>query len=223
MFNFKKAILFLVTLFLFSSCGAKKLKNNSVFSDTKLKLDFIFIEAEQTTSNLQKWQIVKKGDKNYVKGASEEIYLEFMGNKPITGKPNSPLEYSFIAPKDGDFKLMLMSSKRLEGVKSDWCNDAFVKLAGNFESANTFTKEVLEKDTKILQDGNDETPELGWYWASTAEKERHVYNDFIYKLKKGEKYTLILSGRSMRFSIDYLVLYDKNKFTLEEAKEVFKK
>ena len=210
----KKYFIYLIVSVFVSSCGIQK---------SIPKTDFIFIEAEQTTSNLQKWRVVKKGDKNYVKGASNNTYLEFMGNKPITGKPNSPLKYQFIAPKTGSFKLMLMSSKRLEGVKSDWCNDAFIKLSGDFQSANSFTKEVLEKDIKILQDGNDETPELQWHWASTAEKDRHVYNDFVYQLKKGEKYTLILSGRSKRFSIDYIVLYDTSKFDDQQAKQIFKK
>ncbi|WP_298878595.1 hypothetical protein [uncultured Polaribacter sp.] len=208
-----------------SSCGIQKSNNSNKtpFLKSISKSDYIFIEAEQTNSDLQKWRIVKKGDKNYVKGASGKTYLEFMGNKPITGKPNSPLQYEFIAPKTGNFKLMLMSSKRLEGVKSDWCNDAFVKLSGNFESANSFTKKDLEENIKILQDGNDETSELEWHWASTAEKDRHVYNEFIYKLKKGEKYTLTLSGRSMRFSVDYLVFYDTSKFSNESALELFKK
>lgn len=139
-----------------------------------------------------------------MEGASN-TYLEFMGNEPITGKPNSPLQYQFTAPKNGKFQLMLMSSKRLEGVKSDWCNDAFVRLSGDFESASKLSKEALEKDIKILQDGNDDAAELEWHWASTAEKDRHIYNDFIYQLKQGERYTLTLSGRSKRFSIDYII------------------
>lgn len=207
-------LLFLLTVF---SCKSYKFPNNEVNVD-----DYIFLEAESTASDLQKWIVVKKGDKNYVKGTSGEIYLEFMGNKPITGKPNSPLEYQFTAPKTGNFRLMLMSSKRLEGVKSDWCNDAFVRLSGDFESASKLTKEALEKDIKILQDGNDETAELEWHWASTAEKDRHVYNDFIYQLKKGEKYTLTLSGRSKRFSIDYIILYDVDKIDSKKAKQLFK-
>ena len=210
----KKYFLYFITTVMLSSCGIQK---------SIPKTDFIFIEAEKTTSNLQKWIVVKKGDENYVKGASGETYLEFMGNKAITGKPNSPLKYQFTAKKSGNFKLMLMSSKRLEGVKSDWCNDAFVKLLGNFQSGNTFSKNDLEKDIKILQDGNDETAELEWHWASTAEKDRHVYNDFVYQLKKGETYILTLSGRSKRFSIDYIVLYDTNKFNNNKAKEIFKK
>ena len=145
-----------------------------------------------------------------------------MGNKAITGKPNSPLAYKFTSPKTGNFKLMLMTSKRLEGVKSDWCNDAFVRLSGDYESANTLTTEDLQKDIKILQDGNDEVPELEWHWASTAEKDRHVYNEFIYKLKEGETYTLTLSGRSKRFSVDYIILYDTDTFETNEAKKQFK-
>jgi hypothetical protein len=182
----------------------------------------IIIEAESSQSSLNKWQIVKKGDINYVKGSSKETYLEFMGNKPITGKANSPLAYKFTSPKTGNFKLMLMTSKRLEGVKSDWCNDAFVRLSGDYESANTLTTEDLQKDIKILQDGNDEVPELEWHWASTAEKDRHVYNEFIYKLKEGETYTLTLSGRSKRFSVDYIILYDTDTFETNEAKKQFK-
>jgi len=145
-----------------------------------------------------------------------------MGNKPITGKPNSPLAYTFTAPKDGNFQLMLMSSKRLEGVKSDWCNDAFVRLSGDFESASQLKTEDLKKDIKILQDGNDETLELQWHWASTAEKDRHVYNQFVYQLKKGEKYTLTLSGRSQRFSIDYIVFFNIDEIDLAKAKQLLK-
>ena len=211
---------FLITvcfLYLITSCKTHKFSKKELASNS-----YIFIEAEQTQSNLQKWQIVEKGNKDYVTGASGETYLEFMGNKPITGKANSPLEYQFIAPKTGVFQLMLMTSKRLEGVKSDWCNDAFVKLSGDFESANTLRTEDLKKDIKILQDGNDETPELEWHWASTAEKKRHLYNTFQYKLKKGEAYTITLSGRSMRFSVDYIVLYDTNTFETNKAKQFFK-
>jgi hypothetical protein len=220
---YRKYFIYLVISVLVYSCSVQKTKNNSFFLDKVSNSDVIFMEAEETTSNLQKWTTVKKGDKNYVSGSSGETYLEFMGNKAITGKPNSPLEYTFTAPKSGSFKLMLMSNKRLEGVKSDWCNDAFVRLSGEFQSANTFTKEALEKDIKILQDGNDETEELEWHWASTAEKDRHVYNDFVYQLKKGETYTLSLSGRSKRFSIDYIVLYNTAKFSLKKAKQIFKK
>lgn len=213
----KLITIFLLTIFTFLGCKTNQFLRNNI--NTK---DYVFIEAEKTASDLQKWQLVKKGDQNYIERASGDAYLEFMGNKPITGKPNSPLIYQFTAPKTGDFQLMLMSSKRLEGVKSDWCNDAFVRLSGNYESGSKLSKQVLQKNIKILQDGNDETPELQWHWASTAEKDRHVYNKFIYKLIKGEKYTITLSGRSKRFSVDYIILYNTAKFNNQEAKELFK-
>lgn len=215
----------IVLLFIiFSSCKTIENKFNT-HSIAPLKLedsDYIFLEAESSSSDFQKWKIIKKGDENYVEGASNKTYLEFLGNEPITGKPNSPLKYHFTAPKDGNFKLMIMSSKRLYGVASDWCNDAFVKLSGNFESACNLKLEDLQKDVKILQDGNDKTPELAWYWASTAEKDRHVYNNFIYQLKKQEPYVLTISGRSMRFSIDYIILFDADKIDSKKAEELFK-
>ena len=207
-------ILFVVILTLFIACKSTQIQQSSE--------NHIFIEAENTISDLNNWKIVKEGDENYVSGASGEQYLEFMGNKPITGKANSPLTYEFTAPKSGNFQLMLMTSKRLEGVKSDWCNDAFVRLSGDFDSANTLSKEALNQNIKILQDGNDEVPELEWHWASTAEKDRHVYNTFEYQLKKGQKYILTVSGRSMRFSVDYIVLFNMNAFETNKAKQFFK-
>lgn len=221
MITYKKFVL-LILVVLFSNCVAKQLKNYASISKKVSKDSYVFLEAENTTSNLNKWQLVKKGDANYLDTASGQAYLEFMGNKPITGKPNSPLEYEFIAPESGNFQLMLMSSKRLEGVKSDWCNDAFVRLSGNFESASQLKTEDLKKDIKILQDGNDETPELQWHWASTAEKDRHVYNQFVYQLKKGEKYIVTLSGRSQRFSVDYIVFFNIDAIDLGKAKQLLK-
>ena len=215
--NYILRIILLSLFFAYFGCKTHQSHLNKIATK-----DFVFIEVENTQSNLNKWQIVKKGNLNYVKGASKETYLEFMGNKAITGKPNSPLEYKFTSPKTGNFKLMLMTSKRLEGVKSDWCNDAFVRLSGDYESASKLNTEDLQNDIKILQDGNDEVPELEWHWASTAEKDRHVYNEFIYKLKEGETYTLTLSGRSKRFSVDYIVLYDTDAFETKEAKKQFK-
>jgi hypothetical protein len=220
----KNYIQFLVIFVLFAACKTVRYKSNTNKSiPTQLNnIAHILIEAENTNSDLQQWILIQKADKNYVNGASNNTYLEFMGNEPITGKPNSPLEYIFTAPKTTNFQLMLMTSKRLEGVQSDWCNDAFVKLSGDFESASNLKKEDLEKDIKILQDGNDQTPELEWHWASTAEKNRHVYEKFSYQLIKGNTYTLTISGRSQRFSIDYIVLFESNAITIDKAKEIFK-
>lgn len=198
------------------------IENNNPTPEIKLTAnDYIFIEAENTQSKLQDWNLVKFGDENYVSNASGFSYIEFNGNKPDSGKPNSPLEYTFTAPKEGKFRLIMMTSKRLEGDRGDWSNDAFVKMAGNFNSATNLSKTTLENYIKYFQEGSTKTPELEWHWAQRAEKGRHVFHNLIYQLKKGETYTLTLAGRSKRFSIDYLVFYNSDKLSLIDAKEFF--
>jgi len=183
--------------------------------------DYIFLEAESTTSNLKEWNRIKKGDEYYVDNSSGETFIEFTGNTPNTGDPSSPLEYTFIAPKDGNFRLIMMSSKRLEGVQGDWCNDTYVKLTGNYSSATNLPKNELENYIKFFQEGSTKTPQLEWHWGHRAEKGKHQFFELIYTLKKGEKYTLTLAGRSQRFSVDYFVLYDTEKFSLLSAKDFF--
>ncbi|WP_238929367.1 hypothetical protein [Flavobacterium pokkalii] len=185
--------------------------------------DYIFLEAESTSSSLGNWNLIRKGNKNYVKSASGFAFLEFNGNKPQIGNPDSPLQYEFVCPKDGNYRMVLMTSKRLEGVPSDWCNDIFVKMEGDFESGTNLTKSDLTNYIKVLQEGNEATAELEWHWAVQAEKEKHKYYDVIYNFKKGQKYKLTLAGRSQRFSIDYILLYNSDKFGLYDAKDFFSK
>lgn len=187
------------------------------------KDDVIVIEAESTESSLGQWEKRKSGNQYYVENASGEQHLEFMGNEPDTGDPNSPLTYTFSAPKNGNYRLLIMSSKRLEGARGDWCNDAFVKMDGDFTSATTLSKEELNNYIKYFQEGSKKTPERSWHWGKRAEKGRHEFHDIVYKLKKGEEYILTVAGRSQRFSIDYLVLYDDEKWTVDEAQKLFKK
>lgn len=185
--------------------------------------DYIIFEAENTTSDLGEWKQIKMGDKNYVENASGWTFLEFQGNNPDKGEPNSPLEYKFKAPKGGNFRLLMMASKRLEGDRGDWCNDVYVKMEGNYTSATNLTKEALGEYIKYFQEGSTKTPELSWNWGIRAEKGTHIFYNLIYNLKKDETYTLTLAGRSQRFSIDYILLYDSDKFSLRKAQELFKK
>ncbi|MGB6150598.1 MAG: hypothetical protein WBG48_01290 [Pricia sp.] len=183
--------------------------------------DYIIMEAESTKSELGEWTAIRLNEPNYIAGASGWTQLEFQGNNPDQGKPNSPLKYTFTAPKDGNFRLLLMSSKRLEGVRGDMCNDAWVKIEGDFSSACKLTKEQLGEYIKYFQEGSTKTPELEWHWGIRAEKGRHIFYELIYGLRKGKQYTLTLAGRSQRFSLDYMVLYDADKLSLEKAKELF--
>ena len=183
--------------------------------------DYVIIEAESTVSDLGEWKSIQLGDPNYIHGASGWTQLEFQGNDPDQGEPNSPLQYSFTAPKDGNFRLLIMASKRLEGARGDWCNDAYIKMEGDFTSACKLTKDELGEYIKYFQEGSTKTPEMEWHWGIRAEKGRHVFYELIYGFQKGKEYTLTLAGRSQRFSVDYLVLYDADKISLEKAKELF--
>jgi hypothetical protein len=189
-------------------------QTNSIFAQNS----FLKIEAESTKSSLGEWKIIKKGDKNYIENASIETYLEFQGNAPDTGNPNSPLVYEFVVPETGNYRLLMMCSKRLEGEKGDRCNDAFVKIEGDYESATTLPKSELTDYIKYFQEGSVKTPELAWHWGIRAEKGRHEFHNMIYSFKKGEKYKLTVAGRSQRFSFDYVVFYNNDKMTMNEAK-----
>ncbi len=202
----------------------KEIENNNP-TPKVLKIspeDYVFIEAESTTSDLNKWKRIKLGFDNYIPNASGYQFIEFLGNDPEKGEPNSPITYSFKAPKDGKFRLLMLTSKRLEGARGDQCNDAFVKLSGDFISANKLPIQELTEYIKYFQEGSTKTPELSWNWAIRAEKGTHEFHNLIYELKKGQEYVLTLAGRSQRFSVDYLLLYDADKFQLSEIQNIFK-
>ena len=205
--------------------GAKQTAINDVTPIKKdiSQADFIRMEAESTPSPLGKWYIIKQGEANYVAGASGKAHIEFLGNNPDTGEPNSPLTYTFTAPKEGNFRLLMMSSKRLEGVRGDLCNDAYVKMDGDFQSATNLDKAVLSNYLKYFQEGSVKTPENAWHWGIRAEQGKHQFFNLIYALKKGQTYTLTVVGRSQRFNIDYIVFYDNDKMTLKEAQAFFTK
>jgi hypothetical protein len=214
--------LFLSISIIFFSC--KSIENNTEIEPTKdsnkftwINNDFLKIESESTKSILGEWKIIKKGDKNFIENASNDAFLEFQGNAPDTGNPNSPLVYEFIASQDGNYRLLMMCSKRLEGEPGDRCNDAWVKLEGDYETATTLPKSDLLSYLKYFQEGSTKTPELSWNWGIRAEKGTHTFFNLIYKFKKGEKYKLTVAGRSQRFSFDYFVFYNNDKMTLAEA------
>ncbi|WP_298767181.1 hypothetical protein [uncultured Polaribacter sp.] len=198
------------------------IEDNNPTPEIKLTAnDYIFIEAENTHSKLQDWNLIKYGDSNYVAKASGFSYLEFNGNQIDSGKPNSPLEYTFTAPKEGNFRLLLMSNKPLEEDSADCCNDAYVKMAGNFNSATNLSKNDLENYIKFSLEISEKTSERRWYWVQSARKGKNISYNLIYQFKKGETYTLSLVGKSKYFSVDYLVFYNSDKLSLRDAKEFF--
>ncbi|WP_299012507.1 hypothetical protein [uncultured Polaribacter sp.] len=200
----------------------KPIENNRPTPEIKVTAkDYIFIEAESTKSKLQKWNRIQFGDANYKANASGFSYLEFTGNQPDSPKPNSPLKYKFTAPKDGNFRLLLKSSKRLKGDKADCCNTISIKMAGNFKSATSLSKNELKNYTKFFLEENEKTLKKEWHWAQKAENGAHIVHDLIYQFEKGQNYTLTLAGKSKHFNVDYLLFYNSDKLSLRDAKEFF--
>jgi len=158
------------------------------------KNGLLVMEAESTRSSKGKWK--KRTSIDEFTGKS---HLEFTGNSPMNGPATSPMKYYFTVDMDGDYKLMIRAFKRLDGARHDLCNDCYVRLKGKFESGSKASLKMLKSDTK-LYGGHHEK----WGWTAKLDREHKKYEP-IYKLKAGEKYTLIISGRSQRFNMDRIV------------------
>ncbi|MDF1850668.1 MAG: hypothetical protein P1U85_07545 [Verrucomicrobiales bacterium] len=155
----------------------------------------VAIEAESTNSRLGQWE--KKSDVADFQGS---CHLEFTGNKPEMGPPKSPLKYHFQIQKSGKYQLTLRARKRLISKREDICNDCYVALKGDFQSATTAPMSVLKSDTKMFGGKPD-----GWGWTTLLDV-NHKKHPAIYQLKAGEVYELTISGRSKNFNFDRILL-----------------
>lgn len=173
----------------------------------------IRIEAESTSSPLGNWIRIAPGDSNYIADAGGEMHLEFTSNTINGGDPDSPLEYPFQAPYDGTYRLLIHCHKRLEGYPGDKCNDGWVYLKGDFESGNDVPVKDLKSEEKFFGG-----TAVGWGWAEKLDWQGHIKRPALYNLKQDEDYTLVISGRSIRWNIDYIVFYDTLKFELDSVK-----
>lgn len=158
----------------------------------------LIIEVESSSSKGQ-WK-----EKTTIQGYTGECHLEFTGNQPASGPATSPMKYQFTVDKDGVYRLLIRAHKRLVGddgskEPGDRCNDCYVRLDGDFDTGGTAPLEFLESDTK-LYGGSAE----GWGWTAQLDRNHKKYPP-LYKLKAGEKYTLIISGRSQRFNMDRII------------------
>ena len=158
------------------------------------KNGLVIIEAESTKSSKGKWK-----KKTSVKGFTGEYHLEFTGNKPANGPATSPLKYYFTVDKDGEYELLIRAFKRLDGEPKDRCNDCYVKLKGDFDTAGKAPLKILKSDTKLYGGSHKE-----WGWTNRLDVNHKKYPP-LYKLKTGEKYLLTISGRSQRFNMDRIV------------------
>lgn len=186
---------------------------NAQVSNKHVGPDYILFEAEATTSPLGQWKKISEGETNYVSGASGKAQIEFTGNSPGSGPANSPIQYTFTCPKSGTYRLVLKARKRLEGQEPDKCNDCYIKMAGNFQSANAYPVSLLKTNEKFYGGA-----ENNWGWAEKMDVHDYAHQFADYIMTAGEEYTLTLSGRSQRFNIDYILLYSKESYTDSYAK-----
>ncbi|KLU06907.1 Choline-sulfatase [Rhodopirellula islandica] len=164
----------------------------------------VIIEMESTQSPLGNWK--KRTTLDPFTGSS---YLEFMGNNPGVGAPDSPLNYDFQINTPGDYWISIRSHKRLtadDGVtaRSDMCNDCYVRVEGDYVSADpTLPLEWLQKDTKFWGNAAD----LNWKnWSSKVVGDHDMIKTVRYRFQAGKQYRLVVSGRAQRFSLDRIII-----------------
>lgn len=183
---------------------------------------YVVIEMESTTSPLGKWKKIQKGDSTFIEAASGGVHLEFTGNNPASGPPNSPLEYTFKINTAGPYHLMIRGSKRLAGAEGDKCNDCFVRVEGDYSSPFTGAPDKepdykgLSTNQKIF--GGLEHPKLGW--STTLDYLGHIKKKPLYNFKAGETYKIVFSGRAQRFNPDFFILYNRDVLTMEQAMQI---
>jgi len=172
---------------------------------------YVSIEMESTTSPLGMWKKISQGEQYAMPGASGGTHLEMTGNTESGGGgANSPLQYHFKVDVSGKYRLVMRASKRLAGAAGDLCNDAVVKLAGNFTSANSFTTEQMKSWTKFS--GGEPHPKLGWCFKMDI---NHIQPYADYNLIAGESYTFSVAGRSQRFCPDFFVFFNLDMYSNE--------
>jgi hypothetical protein len=159
------------------------------------------METERTTSALGRWNEINPGEANYVSGATGDGHLEFTGNTVSGGNANSPLNYTFRINSGGVYRLYIRARKRLDGQASDLCNDGYLRMTGNYTSGGTVSLSLLQNNTKFFG-GN----ENNWGWAAQLDDANDVKWSAEYNFTAGQSYTLVMSGRSLRWNVDRIVL-----------------
>jgi len=166
----------------------------------------LILEAEETVSELGEWTAA-----DAIPGFTGKGYLEFTGNSPVNGPPNSPITYRFRISKPGLYRLHLRCAREKIGDRHDLANDAYVRVEGDFEPGPApgdvhgmdAPREMLGKDTKFFG-GKDR--EFAWASGNRLDPGGHENKRVaIYRFKKGETYGLVVSGRSQKFKLDRIL------------------
>ncbi|MDO6761498.1 DUF5060 domain-containing protein [Tamlana sp. 2_MG-2023] len=197
-------------------------------STSKVTGDFIAIEAEDTDADLGLWEMQTPTDDWYL-GDTQGVapinnsYLEFTGNNINSGSAQSPLTYTFVCEETATYRLVMRMRQNLEGNgthEQDKSNDVYVKLEGDFESGNEYTTASLKSNMKFWGRGTKIGNDTVDHWGAIVQGELgHDKLPIMYKLKKGETYTLTMSGRAKGACIDY-ILFINTKLNLNPGYNV---
>ncbi|CAA6692150.1 MULTISPECIES: hypothetical protein [unclassified Lentimonas] len=206
--------LFIRLLIFATALFSAALNTHAMHHETKGIVD---IELEDTDSPLGLWELKETQLNNAYSG---DGYLEFTGNSPVSGDPQSPLEYEFTINKGGLYYLHLRCAKEVLEIKgkqrSDIANDCYVRVEGDFaagpNAGDAHRKDaplaLLQADTKFFG-GADKQFE----WVSGNRLDPGGHNNkrvAVYDFKAGETYKLVVSGRSQFFKVDRLVFRHKD-------------
>ncbi len=175
----------------------------------------VVMEAERTPSSLgtgtDRWELYTPGETNYVTGATNEAHIEFQGNSSNGGTPKTPLTYKFKIHQGGYYYLHLRARARLDGADPDKNNDCYVKMGGASFGAgpnagndhlDDAPLSLLTTDTKMY--GASPTT---WGWANELDAGGSNNKRYpVYNFTAGSTYTLTISGRSIKYNIDRIVL-----------------
>lgn len=166
---------------------------------------YVAMEMESTQSPLGGWAMETSRA-----GFTGENYLRFNDGRPegVARSPEdgSPLDYYFQINTTGVYRFVMRAHRCLL-AREDICNDAFVRVEGNFESAsNDITTEELKNFQKYFSpQGNNER----WTYAGNMEvfmPERK--GPPTYRFTAGEVYKVSISGRSREFEIDQIAFFN---------------
>ena len=103
-------------------------------------------------------------------------------------------------------------------------NDCFVKMEGDYTSpwelAGTTGPTTAKLKSNIKFFVGNPYPAFAWggLLDITTGTQMQIGPKYVFKV--GQTYTLVISGRSMRFNPDYFVLFNIAKFTTAQAKAI---
>ena len=190
----------------------------AAFSQVRVVEDnnYVVFEAEEPDITGTQWILIDS------ETASGGKAIEMTGGT-INGSASpgrTPIDYKFTLTHAGDYRLIIRCSKRLEGAEHDKCNDGYIKIspASNVQVGEGGTRlQDYTSPKKFF--GGTEWP--NWGWATQIDDANGVHGAkgaVVYRLEAGVEYTFTLAGRSIRWNVDKILLYDINTYTMDEAK-----